>query len=230
MVNTETDSATSVTLANVAPGVQSLTPNSVSPVLKQDLTIEMMSSFPDIDISQYTVEIRGSSDYQRQLNIVSWNNITKQMKVKFNGAPSDDYVIVVKGPDGFLAGPRLTLTTIIAVDSITPMKGSVLGGTLVTITGNHYGTQASDNPVKIGENYCLVEQTSEFEIKCRVQIRKPTVVSEAEVIVFAKTYEEMTCNLMGGNGCLFDYEDSTSTVSSISSSFDSASNSIELTV
>ena len=137
------------------------------------------------------VEIRGQSDYVRELNIVSWDNIAKQMKVKFNGALSDDYVVVVQGPDGFLAGPRLTLTTIIAVDTITPMNGSVLGGTLVTISGSHYGNQATDNPVKIGDNYCIVEQTSEFEIKCRVQIRKPTVVSEAEVIVFAKTYEEM---------------------------------------
>ena len=57
------------------------------------------------------------------------------------------------------------------------MKGSVLGGTLVTITGNHYGNTATDNPVKIGDNYCLVEETSEFEIKCRIAIRKTTVVS-----------------------------------------------------
>lgn len=35
---------------------------------------------------------------------------------------------------------------------------------------------------------------------------------------------------MGGNGCKFNYEASTSTVSSISSNFDSASNSIRLTV
>jgi hypothetical protein len=89
------------------------------------------------------------------------------------------------------------------------MKGSVLGGTLLTITGNHYGNKATDNPVKVGDNYCIVEETSEFEIKCRIEIRKKTVVSSAEVIVFAKTYEEMQCNIGGGNGCVFDYEDST---------------------
>lgn len=38
-VNSETDSTNTVMLANVRPGVVSITPDSVSPVLKQDLTI-----------------------------------------------------------------------------------------------------------------------------------------------------------------------------------------------
>ena len=113
------------------------------------------------------------------------------------------------------------------------MQGSVLGGTLLTITGNHYGSVPSDNPVKVGDNYCLVEETSEFEIKCRIAISKPTVVSTADVIVFAKTYEEMECRinvLTAGDGCVFEYVDSTSTVTGISSSFDSSTNSIQVTV
>ena len=81
------------------------------------------------------------------------------------------------------------------------MQGSVLGGTLLTITGGHYGTQATDNPVKVGDNYCIVEETSANEIKCRIRIDEPTVASTADVIVFAKTYEEMECRDAGG--CTF---------------------------
>ena len=152
--------------------------------------------------------------------------MTKTLKVKFNGAPSDDYVITVRGPNGNVDGPVLTLTTVIAVDSISPTQGSVLGGTLLTITGEHYGTQATDNPVKVGDNYCLIESTSENEIKCRIAITKPTVVSTAEVIVFAKTYEESECRINGGLGCVFDYQASTTSVFGISASFDSQTNSI----
>ena len=123
------------------------------------------------------------------------------------------------------------METIIAIDTVVPARGSVLGGTLVTITGNHYGTTATDNPVKVGDNYCLVEETSELEIKCRIAIRKATVPSTAEIIVFAKTYEETVCRIgTAGDGCVFEYEASASTVSGIVAAFDEPSNKIQLTV
>lgn len=153
------------------------------------------------------------------------------MTVKFNGAPSDTYVVYVKGPDGYVGGPSLNLQTIIAIDTVVPARGSVLGGTLLTITGNHYGTTATDNPVKVGDNYCLIEETSEFEIKCRIAIRQATVPSTADIIVFAKTSEETVCRIgAAGDGCVFEYEASASTVSGIVAAFDEPSNKIQLTV
>ena len=149
--------------------------------------------------------------YERVINIVSYDNASKVMIVKFNGAPSADYRIRISGPDGFVGGNPLLLTTVIAVDTISPLQGSVLGGTLVTITGGHFGTVSTDNPVKIGDNYCLVESTSDAEIKCRVAVDTNTVVSQALIIVFAKTSEEMVCNEAGG--CIFDYQASLTTVS-----------------
>lgn len=92
------------------------------------------------------------------------------MNLKFNGAPSGDYTLVIRGPDGNIGGNALDLTTIIAVDNISPSQGSVLGGTLLTITGAHFGLEATDNPVKVGDNYCIVESISDGEIKCRILI------------------------------------------------------------
>ena len=89
---------------------------------------------------------------------------------------------------------------------------------MVTITGYHFGSVATDNPVKIGDNYCLVESTSEFEIKCRISVDKPTLAGAADVLVFAKTSEEMVCNIL--TGCYFEYEASTTTVTSINGFFD----------
>lgn len=62
-------------------------------MLKQDLTITMEPTFPDINIDDYTVKIYGPESYERQLNIVSWDNTNKEMKVKFNGAPSNMYIV-----------------------------------------------------------------------------------------------------------------------------------------
>ena len=170
------------------------------------MTITFDPFFPDISASlgSYQVFVR-KMDYEKELNIVSYDDATKTMVVKFNGAPSDTYNVQIKGPNGYVGGTALTLETIIAVDTISPQQGSILGGTLLTITGNHYGTVPSDNPVKVGDNYCLVEETSEFEIKCRITISKPTVPSTAEVIVFAKTYEEANCRINAGAGCVFEY-------------------------
>ena len=49
------------------------------------------------------------------------------------------------------------METSIAIDTFVPARGSVFGSTLITITGNHYGTIASENPDKVGDNYCIVE-------------------------------------------------------------------------
>ena len=147
-----------------------VTPDSLSPVLKQNLVIQFESTFPNIaDLSTYRVEITGENSYERELNIVEWDDVAKQMIVKFNGAPSGSYSMTVEGPDGFIGVP-LTLTTILAVDTITPLQGSALGGTLLTITGGHFGNVPTDNPVKVGDNYCLVESTSDAEIKCRISV------------------------------------------------------------
>lgn len=137
----------------------SIEPTSASPVLKQDLYINMAGGFPDIsaELDQWTVTITNAAgDYTRELYIKSWDDINKRMVTKFNGAPSDIYTVQVEGPMGFVKGGPFTLTTKLQVDSISPLQGSVLGGTLLTITGAHFGEVATDNPVKVGDNYCLV--------------------------------------------------------------------------
>lgn len=63
-----------------------------------------------------------------------------------------------------------------------------MGGTLVTITGNHFSPLAiTDNPVKFGKNYCYVETTADTEITCRISDLTTQSAGSAEVIVFART-------------------------------------------
>lgn len=152
---------------------QNISPSSLSPVLKQELTVQLIPGFPTItDLSQYSAYIMGMTDktYRRNIYIMGYDDALKQMTVKFNGAPSGMYRLFIEGPDGRVGGPPLLLTTVIGVDSISPLQGSVLGGTLLTINGAHFGEEATDNPVKVGDHYCLIEDTSDSEIKCRITL------------------------------------------------------------
>lgn len=72
--------------------------------------------------------------------------------------------------------------------------------------GGPFGRETTDNPVKIGANYCIVERTTESEIKCRIALANPVQPeAEAEVIVFAKASEEAVCGISNGSGCRFSY-------------------------
>ena len=99
----------------------------------------------------------------------------------------------------------------------------------MTITGGHFGTVATDNPVKIGNNYCYVIETADAEITCRIgDLTTQSATTEALLIVFARTTEEMVCST--GSDCFYEYAAPVSTATGISSSFDTASNSIHVTV
>ena len=52
--------------------------------------------------------------------------------------------------------PSYVFTTAIQ----SPVTGSTLGGTLITITGENFSNDHLDNPVKIGDDYCYVLSSS----------------------------------------------------------------------
>jgi hypothetical protein len=53
---------------------------------------------------------------------------------------------------------------------VSPLSGSIYGGTLVTITGENFSNEPLDNPVKIGNNYCYVITSSPNQITCRTDL------------------------------------------------------------
>lgn len=62
----------------------------------------------------------------------------------------------------------LAIEVISKITGISPLSGSYLGGSLVTIDGENFSDDPYDNPVKVGDNYCLVETTSPTQITCRI--------------------------------------------------------------
>jgi hypothetical protein len=76
------------------------------------------------------------------------------------------------------------------VTSVSPTRGSVYGGALVTITGENFSDEPLDNPVKIGDHYCYVETSSSTEITCRTDYLLDQEAGDELIIVFLKTSEE----------------------------------------
>ena len=55
---------------------------------------------------------------------------------------------------------------VLVVHSTSPDKGSILGGTVVTLTGEGFSSNMSDNQVMCGNKECALISSSNTEIKC----------------------------------------------------------------
>lgn len=180
-------------------------------------------------LSDFTVKVTSRDDaaYLKTLFVKAVDDAAKTLTVRFNGAPSGVYDVQVEGSEGKLQ--KIELTTLFEVNSISPSAGSTLGGTKLTITGQHFGSVATDNPVKVGDQYCIVLETEETQITCRIEEPEATQSASTElVLVFARTSEEMVCNVLPE--CQFDYQAPSATVQLISSAFNDATGKIEVTV
>jgi hypothetical protein len=99
---------------------------------------------------------------------MSVDNDLFTLTVKFNGAPSGDYSILLRSATyGRINTEEIYLDVHATILSVSPTIGSIYGGTLVTITGENFSDEPLDNPVTIGGHYCYVITTSPTEITCR---------------------------------------------------------------
>ena len=89
----------------------------------------------------------------------------------------------------------------------------------MTINGINFSNDPYDNPVKIGNVYCLVQTSSPTQITCRVEEAVEEPQTEL-LIVFLKTSEEAICE---DEICNFTFKTPTHTVTDIQTSFDTES-------
>lgn len=137
----------------------------MNPVLQTDLTITLESGYPGsmTETADFTARLEHESDatQNRPLYVKSIDASKKTVVVKFSGAMSGIYYIALEGKGiGRIDQTPLKLTVESKVTAIAPLKGSLLGGTLVTIDGTNFSKNKLDNPVKAGNYWCLVESTN----------------------------------------------------------------------
>lgn len=133
----------------------------MSPVLASVLTVTLESTYPEILNSrdEFTAILisRDDPDFTRPLFVMSVDDSNKSLQIKFPGADSGNYNIFLVGEGvGRIDKEPLALTVTSQVTSISPLTGSVLGGTMVTIQGINFSDDALDNPVTVGGYWCFV--------------------------------------------------------------------------
>jgi len=99
----------------------------------------------------------------------------KTFTVKFNGAPPGDYYFAVSTSStsayGRLSTSLISFKTSSTVTGFSPLGGSVLGGSVITITGTNFSTDKTEMAVKVGDQYCIIESINQSgtEIVCRIE-------------------------------------------------------------
>jgi hypothetical protein len=161
IVNQIADSMLNVEISPQKLSAVSVSPRSVSPVLKTDLVITLMAGYPeDVRAEDFTVLLvkPDDPDFTRELRVKSADNNSKTLTVKFAGAPSGEYKLRLQSRSlGLIDNSNLVVTTEAKVTRIRPKQGSLYGGTLVTIDGENFSDEKLDNPVMIGMSLCIVE-------------------------------------------------------------------------
>jgi len=220
------------TTRDVVQSGENLTPASVSPVLKTNVTIQLPSDFPytldKADFSVNATDITNSS-YIRYMNVIDVDDDAKTITTKFGGAESGTFRILIRhSATGIIESDGLMLDVNTYVDSYSPTSGSIYGGTLLTIDGRNFGDVYTDNPVQISTNGgvdsidCYVEETSATQIKCRVDsnIVPRAAATTGAMVVFLKTSEEATCD---ASVCAWTYTANIPVLESVVASFDATS-------
>jgi hypothetical protein len=154
----------------------------------------------------------------------------------FGGAYSGDYIVHVRhSQEGLINAAGTPFVVGSTVTSVSPMTGSIYGGTILTITGTNFGTVATDNPVSIvyngalGATSCFVQTTSATQITCKVDDTITKAVGDAgEVVVFLKTSEEATCPSTVCQS--FQFTDSIPSITAMSSRWNAAAGTWEIVV
>uniref|UniRef100_A0A3Q3JRM8 Polycystic kidney and hepatic disease 1 (autosomal recessive)-like 1 n=1 Tax=Monopterus albus TaxID=43700 RepID=A0A3Q3JRM8_MONAL len=76
-----------------------------------------------------------------------------------------------------MSGVNATIEYILEIYSISPLFGSLMGGTRLSVSGSGFSTNTSDNKVSVGKQRpCEVEVAFENELHCVVQLEEKTYI------------------------------------------------------
>lgn len=147
----------------------------------------------------------------RALNIIAVDTTAKTITVKYGGAYSGTYEVRIKSlTNGYIETSATPLQVVFEITDISPLTGSIFGGSLITVSGGPFTTDLKETIVKVGykwwegiDHYCYVVSATESQVTCRLPLDLNREAKEYEVIAFAATYEESNCML--ANNCLFTF-------------------------
>lgn len=215
-----------MTLKTTVDATLQVTPSSVSPVLKTELTIYLATDYATtLDVADFTAVLYSLDDvdFERELYVMSVDDSAKTVQVKFPGAESGDYFIQLQSSQsGYIDSDLLTLSVHGTVNSVSPLTGSKYGGALITITGENFSDDGLDNPVTIGDDDCYVITSTPTEITCRTDLHSDKAAGDELFVVFLKTSEE-AFNAPDGEDIMFTYAEPNVELTDLYVAFDDVS-------
>ncbi|XP_048575327.1 fibrocystin-L-like isoform X2 [Nematostella vectensis] len=78
--------------------------------------------------------------------------------------------------------PFTTINVVPTVSDVSPNRGSTSGGTVITLTGQSFGTTLSTVSVSIGGSACTVIEVSITSLRCRTSARAAGVVTVSATV------------------------------------------------
>ena len=189
-----------------------------------------------LDLTYLTI----NNDGIRPLNVIAVDTVAKTITVKYGGAYSGNYGLVIKSVrNGAIDTNATQLNVTFEVTSFTPTSGSIFGGTAITVYGGPFTTDLDETFVKVGfkwwegiDNYCYVFEATEEYVKCRLPFDLNRNAEEYELIAYASTYEESDCEFEDNDTCMFTFIAASDLpeVTSFNSVYDEATQKYQITV
>lgn len=139
----------------------------------EDFTVTLVPE--ELELSYLFV----NNDGVRELNVVAVDTVALTITVKYGGAYSGLYDVVVKSiTNGNVDTEAFQLKAVFEITNIVPLTGSIYGGSKITIYGGPFTDDLKENIVKVGykwwegiDHYCyIIEIISENELTCRLPL------------------------------------------------------------
>ncbi|KAM6958720.1 PKHD1 like 1, tandem duplicate 1 [Aplochiton taeniatus] len=149
-------------ITSISPATTTVIGNRVLTILGTNFGNPANDSVVFVGLKECPVEQWTSTNITCLLPIQPPGLYNVYVKVENNGYPKTS------------PGVNASIEYILEVSNVSPVLGSLLGGTRLTITGSGFSSQASDNKVSIGGAECEVTRASNGELTCVVQSEEKT--------------------------------------------------------
>ncbi len=162
------------------------------------------------DATQLKIFLTNSSGNIYQMKILSVNDTFIKAGIP-GGLPGVYDVKVIKlGFGNAIANPSTgdDFSYEVVITGVSPISGSIGGGTLITITGKNFVPDAMDTMVTIGDELnqlCKIESITSTEIKCRTppknfyyNVNEPQVITVDSKLI-------ITTNCSASDNCWFTF-------------------------
>lgn len=193
------------------PKIISFSPKTSSPVLKTILTIKGTGFSGIINVlltnttdekTRYECSVVQSTDSLIKCVLPGGKKGKYRLKVTVSGKGSCDYT-------NKTASDYDIFEYRIAIYSLSPNKGSILGGALLTIQGENFAPNSGQNQIALSNNFnelliCDIVNFNETTLQCRTRPASGLKESNFTVKVLSRLIETADC-LDLKSGCLFNY-------------------------